>query len=77
MDSEHKAMFPIVANMSLKEFETKYMQTMVTDHQKTANTMMAHEKMTKDPDLKAFIAKTLPVVQKHLANSQKHANMNM
>jgi putative membrane protein len=77
MDSEHKAMFPIVANMSLKEFETKYMQTMVTDHQKTANTLMAHEKMTKDPDLKAFIAKTLPVVQKHLANSQKHANMNM
>ncbi|MDO7874503.1 DUF4142 domain-containing protein [Hymenobacter sp. ASUV-10] len=75
MDAEHKAMAPEMEKLSGKAFEDKYMAQMVTDHQKTANTMMAHEKMTQDADLKGFIGKTLPVVQQHLANSQKHAGM--
>ena len=77
MDAEHKAMAPEMEKLSGKEFEARYMQQMVTDHQKTANTMMAHDKMTQDADLKGFIGKTLPVVQQHLANSQKHADMKM
>jgi len=77
MDAEHKALAPEMEKLSGKEFEAKYMAQMVTDHQKTANTMMAHDKMTQDADLKAFIAKTLPVVQKHLDNSKKHADMKM
>lgn len=77
MDAEHKALAPMMQKLSGKEFEAKYMAQMVTDHQKTANTMMAHEKMTKDADLKGFIGKTLPVVQEHLANAEKHAGMKM
>ena len=77
MDAEHKAMAPAMEKLSGKDFEAKYMQQMVADHQKTANTMMAHDKMTQDADLKGFISKTLPVVQQHLANSQKHADMKM
>jgi putative membrane protein len=77
MDAEHKALAPEMEKLSGKAFEDRYMAQMVTDHQKTANTMMAHEKMTQDADLKGFIGKTLPVVQKHLANSEKHAHMNM
>ena len=77
MDAEHKAMAPAMQKLSGKAFEQKYMAQMQTDHQKTANTMMAHEKMTKDADVKAFIGKTLPVVQQHLGMAQKNNNMKM
>ena len=55
----------------------KVAQQMVTDHQKSANTMMAHEKMAQDADLKAFISKTLPIVQQHLSMAQKSSDMKM
>jgi len=77
MDAEHKAMVPAMEKLSGKEFEAKYLSQMQADHQKTANTMMAHEKMTKDADLKAFIGKTLPVVQQHLAMARKGSDMKM
>jgi putative membrane protein len=77
MDAEHKAMAPAMEKLSGQAFADKYMAQMVTDHQKTANTLMAHEKMTQDADLKGFIGKTLPVVQQHLANAEKHSDMKM
>ena len=77
MDAEHKAMKPAMEKLAGKDFEAKYLAQMQADHQKTANTMMAHEKMTKDADLKAFIGKTLPVVQQHLGMAQKGNNMKM
>ena len=77
MDAEHKAMKPAMEKLSGKAFEAKYLSQMQTDHQKTANTMMAHEKMTRDADLKAFIGKTLPVVQEHLGMAMKGNNMKM
>ena len=61
-EAEHKAMKPAMGKLLGKDFEQKYTAQMPADHQKTANTMMAHEKMTQDADLKAFIGKTLPVV---------------
>ncbi len=77
MDAEHKAMAPAMEKLSGKDFEAKYLSQMQTDHQKTANTMMAHEKMTQDADLKAFIGKTLPVVQQYLGMAQKGSDMKM
>ena len=77
MDAEHKAMAPAMEKLSVKDLEQKYLAQMVTDHQKTANTMMAHEKMTQDADLKAFIGKTLPVVQQHLGMAEKDSDMKM
>jgi len=76
MDAEHKALAAEMQKLSGKDFEARYMQQMVLDHQKTANTMISHDKMTKDADLKGFIAKTLPVVQKHLTNSREHSGMH-
>ena len=73
MDAEHKALTPTMEKLSGKDFEAKYLAQMDADHQKTANTMMAHEKMTQDADLKAFIGRTLPVVQQHLAMAKKGA----
>ncbi|RZL12153.1 MAG: DUF4142 domain-containing protein, partial [Hymenobacter sp.] len=50
---------------------------MVADHQKTANTMAAHMKMTKNADLQTFISNTLPVVESHLSMADKDAKMKM
>ena len=77
MDAEHKALAPAMQKLSGKDFERRYMAQMMADHQKTANTMLAHEKMTRDADLKAFIGKTLPVVQQHLGMARKDAGMKM
>ncbi len=76
MDAEHKAMAPAMEKLAGKDFEAKYLAQMVTDHQKTANTLAAHEKMTQDADIKGFIAKTLPVVESHL-NMAKQGEMKM
>ena len=77
MDADHKALAPVMEKLSGKAFEAKYLAQMQADHQKTANTMLAHEKMTNDADLKAFIGKTLPVVQQHLGMAQKGNDMKM
>lgn len=75
MDAEHKAIAAQMKNLSGKEFETQYMNQMLLDHQKTVNTMVAHQKMTQDADLQGFITKTTPVVQAHLAMFKQHSGM--
>jgi putative membrane protein len=77
MDAEHKAMAPMMEKLSGKEFETKYLAQMVTDHQKTANTLAAHKTMTKNTALTGWIDTTLPVVVEHLNMSSKDSNMKM
>ncbi|SHJ36380.1 putative membrane protein [Hymenobacter daecheongensis DSM 21074] len=75
MDAEHKAIAAEMRKLSGKEFEKKYLDQMVTDHQKTLNTLKAHQAMTKDADVQGFIGKVMPVVQNHLDMSKKHAAM--
>ena len=77
MNAKHKAMAPAMKELSGKDFERKYMAQMLVDHQKTANTLMAHEEMTQDTDIKTFISKFLPVVQQHLGLAQQEANVKM
>jgi putative membrane protein len=75
MDAEHKTIAAEMEKLSGKELEKKFMDQMVVDHQKTMNTMAAHQKMTKDTDLQTFITKTTPVIEKHLNMSKEHAGM--
>ena len=77
MDADHKAMAPMLEKLSGKEFETKYLAQMVTDHQKTANTLAAHKTMTKNTALSGWIDTTLPVVIEHLNMSHKDSDMKM
>ncbi|QKG58099.1 DUF4142 domain-containing protein [Hymenobacter sp. BRD128] len=78
MDADHKAMVPMLEKLSGKAFADKYTSQMVADHQKTANTMAAHQTMTKNTALQGFITKTLPVVESHLSMaSQDAGNMKM
>ncbi|QNP53495.1 DUF4142 domain-containing protein [Hymenobacter qilianensis] len=77
MDAEHKTIADQMRKLSGKQLEQRFLQQMVTDHQKTLNTMQAHAKMTKDTELQGFITKTTPVIQKHLDMSKQHAGMKM
>ncbi|PJJ48505.1 DUF4142 domain-containing protein [Hymenobacter chitinivorans] len=77
MDAEHKAIAATMQKLSGKDFETKFMDQMVIDHQKTLNTLKAHQTMTKDADLQGFITKVTPVVQSHLDMSKQHSDMKM
>ncbi|SNC77237.1 putative membrane protein [Hymenobacter gelipurpurascens] len=77
MDAEHKTIAADMRKLSGKDFETKYMQQMEMDHQKTLNTLAAHQKMTKDSDVQGFITKVQPVVQAHLTMFKQHASGTM
>ncbi|TGD78505.1 DUF4142 domain-containing protein [Hymenobacter wooponensis] len=72
MDAEHKAIAATMRKLSGKEFENQYMEQMRVDHQKTLNTLVAHQKMTKDTEVQGFIAKVQPVVQSHLNMFTQH-----
>ena len=68
------------ASNSTTETTTANDTAVVTDTAATdagAKTMLAHEQMTQYADLKAFIGKTLPVVQLHLGMVKMHPNMKM
>lgn len=53
-------------NMKGQAFDTAYMQDMVQDHQKDVAEFRQEANSGKDPALKAFAQKYLPVLQQHL-----------
>ncbi|WP_338876416.1 DUF4142 domain-containing protein [Spirosoma sp. SC4-14] len=55
-----------LAKLSGKEFDKKYVSLMVDDHQKDVDEFKEEAKDAKDPDIKAFAAKTVPTLQEHL-----------
>lgn len=77
MDAEHKALAPTMQKLTGKAFEDKFVQQMVADHQKTANTLKAHQAMTKNSALQQWITTTLPVVENHLSMAKQDSNMKM
>jgi putative membrane protein len=58
-----------VADLSAKTgsaFDKAYVSQMVDDHKKTVDMFEEASKNLKDPDLKAFVDKTLPTIKGHL-----------
>lgn len=55
-----------LAKKSGKDFDKAYVDEMVKDHQKDVKFFEDARSTVKDPDLLAFIDKTLPVLKKHL-----------
>jgi putative membrane protein len=61
-----KATADKLSKYSGKQFDKAYADTMADDHEKDAKEFEKASKDAKDPDLKAWAAKTLPVIQDHL-----------
>ncbi len=66
VDAAHKKDMDKLARLSGDKFDHEYMDHMVKDHRKDVKEFQKASKDAKDPDLKAFAAKTLTVVEGHL-----------
>jgi putative membrane protein len=72
MDRKHKSMSERMSAMSGEEFDRAYMKNAgMGDHKKMQQLLSRVEKRAKDPDLKAFAAKTRPAVEQHLHSAQQ------
>ncbi|WP_312193429.1 DUF4142 domain-containing protein, partial [Sphingobacterium sp.] len=53
-----------------REFDKAYIDDMVEDHEKDVKLFEDASKNLKDPELKAFVDKTLPTLKAHLEHSK-------
>lgn len=76
LDRTHRARAKRLEALSGEAFDRAYLaQAGVADHKKTHDMLRKGQNRAKDPDLKALVARTLPVVDQHLnAATQLHKN---
>jgi len=66
LDSSHKSMVDDLKGKSGADFDGDYIDAMVDDHEDDVATFEKQSQNATDPDVKAFAAKTLPTLKKHL-----------
>jgi putative membrane protein len=62
----HKSTFDKLNGLSGADFDKEYVDEMVNDHETDVKAFKDAAENAQDPDVKAFAAKVLPVIQKHL-----------
>jgi putative membrane protein len=65
LDAAHRAEVDRLSRLSGKEFDRIYVRLMVKDHDHDVAGFKKGEKSVKDPDLQAWISKTLPTLEHH------------
>jgi putative membrane protein len=70
LDKKMKDHMTSMQQMKGKAFDKHYMGMMVDDHVKDVKEFEKASTGAKDPDLRAWAAKTLPVLQKHLDSAK-------
>lgn len=71
LDAKHKAEHARLEKLSGAAFDKAYMTSMVTDHNKDVAEFQRESKSAKDPELKAWITKTLPTLQDHQKSAKE------
>lgn len=71
LDAEHQAKSDSLSKLSGADFDKAYVAAMIEGHKKTLALMQSEAANGKDAELKAFAAKTAPVVQMHLDHIAK------
>ena len=71
IDAKHKAERDRLSKLSGAAFDRAYTQAMVAGHREMANLFRTESTSGKDPDVKAWAAKTLPTVEEHLKMAQQ------
>jgi putative membrane protein len=66
MDAKHQKVMDRLSGLSGAEFDREYMKHMVKDHEDAVSDFQKQSTRAKDPDIKAFAARTLPALQEHL-----------
>jgi putative membrane protein len=65
LQGEHEAAYKRLEKLSGAKFDAAYVKIMVSDHDKTVSAFEEASSKLKDPTLKAFVDKTLPVLRQH------------
>ena len=65
LNSESEVAYKRLEKLSGSKFDAAYIKVMVSDHDKTVSAFEDASSKVKNPDLKAFIDKTLPVLRQH------------
>jgi len=74
LDAKHKAMSDRLSKLSGDSFDKTYVkQGGVGAHKETLTKLQAASKGAKDPEVKAQVDKTIPVVQEHLKHAEQLA----
>jgi putative membrane protein len=72
-DRAHKNEMRNLEKLSGANFDRKYMDSMVRDHQKDVKEFRKISKNAKDPDVRAHAEKTLPLLEGHLQMARQVA----
>jgi len=70
LDPKDKALRDRLSKLSGAAFDRAYMNAMLSDHRKDVSEFKRESAAGKDPDVKAFAAKTLPTLEEHLKLAQ-------
>jgi putative membrane protein len=73
LDAKHKAIVDRLAKLSGSAFDKAYIDEMLKDHMKDASAFQGVAKNAKDPDVKVFAQRTLPIIKAHLAKIKSMA----
>lgn len=73
MTDDHQKLLDKVKAAKGAEFDKAYMAAQVTAHDEAVALFTNAAKNVKDPGLKAFAEKTLPVIKEHQDHAKKHA----
>lgn len=65
-DSSTQSMISDLKGKTGADFDSEYINSMADDHQETVDSFEKQAQNGTDPEVKAFAAKTLPVLRKHL-----------
>jgi putative membrane protein len=66
MNEDHRTEVTRLSRLQGAEFDRAYMQAMVNDHEQDVTKFRDKERSAYDPDVKAFAARTLPMLEEHL-----------
>ena len=73
LDAKHKTEMDRLSAMSGNAFDAAYMQHMVQDHKQTVSEFQKQAQSGRDPALKSFAQKYLPIIQQHLQMAETSA----
>src|SRR5947199_64243 len=72
-DDDAKKTQDELSKKSGKDFDKSYINDMVKDHEKDVAEFQKKSTAAQDPDLKAWVSKTLPTLQDHLKMAKETA----
>ena len=71
LDAKQKAEHARLEKLSGAAFDKAYMASMVADHTKDVAEFQKQAKSAKDPELKAWVTKTVPTLEDHLKSAKE------